>query len=100
MRCSYYPQSLAQIHERFGRSGARFGRVDPQLLFIPERPSLTGVTGAAHRSDRCRGSMGFASAEHLGELVVVPYYCCFEFGSVWSSIGLLGGFGISWLGPV
>jgi hypothetical protein len=85
--------------ERVGRSGVGFGGVDPRVLVIPERPSLTGVTGATHRSDRCRGSAGFASGERLGEFVVVPCCCCFEFESVWSSVGLFVGFGISWLGP-
>jgi hypothetical protein len=78
--------------ERFGRSGVGFGGVDPRVLFIPERPSLTG---AAHRSDRCRGSVGFASSEYLGESVVGPFCYYFEFGLVWSSIGLFGGFGVS-----
>jgi hypothetical protein len=83
MRCSYYLQSLAQIRgaiREFGSSGVGFGGVDPRVLFIPERPSLTGLTGAAHRSDRCRGSVGFASGEHVGEFAVVPCCCCFEFG--------------------
>jgi hypothetical protein len=40
--------------ERFGRSRVGFGGVDPRVLFIPEQPSLTGVTGVAHRSDRCK----------------------------------------------
>jgi hypothetical protein len=70
------------------------------VLFILERPSLTGLTGAAQRSDRCSGSVGFASGERLGEFVVVPCCCCFEFGSIWSSVGLFGGFGVSWLEPV
>jgi hypothetical protein len=83
--------------ERFERSGVGFGGVDLRVLFIPERPSLTGLTGAAHRSDRCRGSVGFALGERLGVFPVVPSSCCFEFGQFWSSIG---GFGISWLGPV
>jgi hypothetical protein len=72
-----------------------FGGVDPRVLFIPERPSLTDLIGAAHRSDRCRDSMGFASRERLGEFIVVPCCCCFEFGLVWSSVGLFGGIRIS-----
>jgi hypothetical protein len=52
------------------------------------------------RSDRCRGSVGFASDERLGEFVVAPCYYCFKLGSVWSSVGLFGGFGVSWLEPV
>jgi hypothetical protein len=63
----------------------------------PERPSLTGLTSATHRSDRCKGLIGFASGECLGEFSVVMCCCCFEFGSIWSSVGLFGGFGISWL---
>jgi hypothetical protein len=36
----------------------------------------------------------------LGEFVVVLCCYCFKFGSVWSSIGLFGRFGVSWLEPV
>jgi hypothetical protein len=59
MMCSYYPQSLAQILERFGKSGVGFGGVDPRVLFIP-RAQVTGLTGASHRSDRCRVLLSFA----------------------------------------
>jgi hypothetical protein len=76
------------------------GEVDPRALFIPERASLTGLTDAGHRSDRCRGLVGFALGERPCEFVVVPCCYCYEFGSVWSSVGLFGGFGISWLEPV
>jgi hypothetical protein len=31
----------------------------------------------------------------LDEFVVVSCYCCFEFGSVWSSVGLFGVLGLS-----
>jgi hypothetical protein len=86
--------------KRFGRSGVGFGGVDPRVLFIPEQPNLIGLTGAAHRSDWCRGSVGFASGERLGVFLIVSSCCCFEFGVFWSSVGLFGGFGISWLEPV
>jgi hypothetical protein len=39
------------------------------------------------RSDRCRGLVGFASGEHLGEFPVVMCCCYFEFSSVWNSEG-------------
>jgi hypothetical protein len=65
-----------------------------RVLFIPELPSLTGLTGAAHRYDRCISSVGFASSECLGEFIFVPCCCCFEFGLVWSSVGLFCGFGV------
>jgi hypothetical protein len=94
------PKVLHKSMEWFGRSRVAFGGVDPRILFIPERPSLTDLTGAAHRPDRCRRSVGFASGECLGEFVVVLCSYCFEFGSVWSSVGLFGGFGVSWLEPV
>jgi hypothetical protein len=45
----------------------------------------------------CIGSVGFALGERLGEFVVVSCCCCFDFGSVWISVGLFGGFGVSWL---
>jgi hypothetical protein len=41
-----------------------------------------------------RGSVGFASGDHLGEFVVVLCCCRFEFGFVWSSVGLFGEFGV------
>jgi hypothetical protein len=63
----------------------------------PERPCLTGLTGAAHRSDRFRDLVGFPSGEHLGEFVVVLCCCCFEFGSFWSLEGKVCAFGASWL---
>jgi hypothetical protein len=58
------------------------------------------VTGASHRCDRCRPLLGFRSGERLGEFAVV--LCCYysEFGSIWSSVGLFGRFGVSWLEPV
>jgi hypothetical protein len=65
------------------------------VLFIPERPSLIGLTGAAHRSDRCRGSVDFALGECLAEFVVVLCCYCFAFGSVWSSVGMFSGVGVS-----
>jgi hypothetical protein len=52
-----------------------------------ERPSLTGLIGATHRFDWCRGLVGFASGERLGEFSVVPCCCCFEFGLFWSPEG-------------
>jgi hypothetical protein len=66
----------------------------------PESPGHTGLTGASHRSDRCRPELGFCSGEHLGEFAVVHCCCCFEFGSVWSAVGLFGRFGVSSLEPV
>jgi hypothetical protein len=58
---------------------------------------LTGLTGASHWSDRCRLLVEFCSGERLGELPIVSCFCYFEFGLFWSSVGLFGGFGISWL---
>jgi hypothetical protein len=94
------PKVLHKSMEWFGRLGVGFWGLDPRVLFIPDRSSLTGLTGAAHKADRCRGSVGFASGEHLAEFVVVPCSGCSEFGSVWSSVGLFGGVGVSWLEPV
>jgi hypothetical protein len=50
----------------------------------PERPSLTGLTSVAHRFDRCRGLVGFATGECTSEFLVVPCCYCFESGSFWS----------------
>jgi hypothetical protein len=63
----------------------------------PERSILTGLTGAAHRSNRCRGLVGLASGEHLGEFSIILCCCCFEFGSFCSTEGQVRVFGASWL---
>jgi hypothetical protein len=70
------------------------------VLFISERPSMTGVTSAVHWSDWCRGSVDFASVERLGVFPILPSCCCFEFGLFWSSVTCFGGFGISLLRPI
>jgi hypothetical protein len=44
----------------------------------------------SHRSDRCSPLLGFCSGERLGVFAVVPCGCCFEFGLVWSLVGLFG----------
>jgi hypothetical protein len=54
------PKDLHKSVERFGRSGFGFGGVDPRVLFIPRSPGHTSLTGASHRSDRCRSLLGFA----------------------------------------
>jgi hypothetical protein len=83
MRCSYYPQSLVQVRERFGRSKFRFGGVDPRVLFIPSCPGYTGLTGALDRSDRCESLVGLASSEMV-DSCVFGSWCC------WSVLGLFG----------
>jgi hypothetical protein len=65
------------------------------VLFTPSCPGYTGLTGALDRSDQCESLVAFASGERLGVFVVVPCCCCFEFGSVWSLIGLFGVLGLS-----
>jgi hypothetical protein len=65
------------------------------VLFIPRYPGYTGLTGALDRSDQCESLVGFASGEHLGVFAVVPCSCCFEVGSVLSSVGLFGDLGLS-----
>jgi hypothetical protein len=44
--------------------------------------------------------VGFCSGERLGVFAVVLCCCCFEFGSVWRSVGLFGDLGAFRLGPV
>jgi hypothetical protein len=60
MRCSYYPQSPAQIRGAIRRSGVGFGGVDPRVLFILTSSGHTGLTGASHQSDRCKLLLGFS----------------------------------------
>jgi hypothetical protein len=43
---------------------------------------------------------GFCSGERLGVFAVVLCCRCFEFGSVWRSVGLCGDLGALRLGPV
>jgi hypothetical protein len=95
MRCSYYPQSLAQIRRAIRETRSWIWGSWPAGVVHPESPSHNSLTGASHRSDRCRPRLGFCSGEHLGVFAVVPYCCCFEFGSVWSSVGLFGVLGLS-----
>jgi hypothetical protein len=38
--------------EQFGKSRLGFGGADPRVLFIMRSPGHTGLTGAAHQSDR------------------------------------------------
>jgi hypothetical protein len=83
---------LRKSVEQFERSGVGFGGVDPQVLFNL-RAQVTPVWPV-------QTPVEFFPGEHLGEFVVVPCSCCFEFGSVWSSVGLFGRFGVSWLEPV
>jgi hypothetical protein len=95
MRCSYYPQSPAQIRGAIREIGGWIwgswpvGSVHPDEL-------------RSHQSDRClppvwpgQTPVGFCSGECLGEFVVVPCCCCFEFGTFWSSVGLFGVLGLS-----
>jgi hypothetical protein len=60
MRCSYYPQSLAQFCGAIREIGSWIWGVDPRVLFIPRSPGHTGLNGASHRSDRCQPLLGFA----------------------------------------
>jgi hypothetical protein len=100
MRCSYYPQSLAQIRGAIREIGSWIWGSSPAGVVHPESPGHTGLTSASYWSDRCRPQLGFCLCERLGEFAVVPCCCCFEFGSFWSSVGLFGRFGVSWLEPV
>jgi hypothetical protein len=69
--------------ERIGRSGVRFGGVDPRVLFIPSYPGYNGLTGALDRSDRCEPFVGFASGELVNPCVFGLWY--------WSVLGSFGG---------
>jgi hypothetical protein len=83
LRCPTIPKVLCESVERIGRSGVRFGGVDPWVLFIPSCPGLTGLTGATDRSDRCKPLVGFS----LGDLhdPCVFWLCC-----CWSVLGRFG----------
>jgi hypothetical protein len=82
MRCSYYPQSLAQIHGAIREVGSWIWGSWPAGAVRPESSCHTGLTGA----DSCWVLLGWTFG---------CVRCCFEFGSVWSSVGLFGRFGVS-----
>jgi hypothetical protein len=54
MRCSYYPQSFAQIHGAIQEIGSWIWGSWPAGAVHPESSGHTGLTGASHQSDRCR----------------------------------------------
>jgi hypothetical protein len=54
------PKVLFKSVERFGRSKFGFGGVDPRVLFIPNCPGYTALTGALDRCDRCNPWWVFA----------------------------------------
>jgi hypothetical protein len=86
--------------ERFGRSRFGFGGVDPRVLFIPSYPGYTGLTGALDRSDRCNPWWVFARVNVWVCSLLFLCCNCFEFGSVWRSVGLFGDLGAFRLRPV
>jgi hypothetical protein len=71
MRCSYYPQSLVEIRGAIWEIGSWFWGSCPVGAVHPELPDLTGLTGAAHQPDRCKGYVAFASDECLVEFPIV-----------------------------
>jgi hypothetical protein len=79
MRCSYYPQSLAQICGAIWEIGSWIRGSCPAGVVHPDSSSHIGLTGAAHWSDRCRLLVEFCSGEHRSEFPVVSCWCYFEF---------------------
>jgi hypothetical protein len=51
MRCSYYPQSLAQVRGAIWEIEVWIGGVDPRVLFTLSCLGYTGLTGANHLWD-------------------------------------------------
>jgi hypothetical protein len=100
MRCSYYPQSLAQIRGAIQEIRSWILGSSPMGAVHPESAGHTSLTGASHRSDRYRPQLGFCSGERLGKFAVVPVWLLLQ---VWVSLELgrsvwcLGAF---WLEPV
>jgi hypothetical protein len=83
MRCSYFPQSLAQVRGSIREIEVWIWGVDPLVLFIPTSSGHTGPTGASHQSDWCRPLLGFA---------LVNVWVCLLLSRVAavSSLGLFG----------
>jgi hypothetical protein len=95
MRYSYCPQSLVQTCGAIREIGSWIWGSSPAGVIHPESSSHTSLTGASHRSDRCILVVELCLGERHGEFLAILCCRCFEFGSVWSSVGLFGGFGIS-----
>jgi hypothetical protein len=53
----------------------------------------------SHLSDRCRLQLSFARV-NVWVSSMLPRVAIVRVGSVWSSVGLFGRFGISWFEPV
>jgi hypothetical protein len=70
MRCSYYPQSLAQIRGAIREIGSWIWGVDSQTLFIPSCLGMSDLTGALDRSDRCESLVGFVSGNYRFHVVL------------------------------
>jgi hypothetical protein len=88
MRCSYYPQSLAQIHGAIREIGSWIWGSWPTGVVHPEMPRRD-------RSDRCSRSVwpvlalcGICLEELLCSCGVVLFFCCLVLGSF--GIVLLG----------
>jgi hypothetical protein len=60
MRCSCYPQSLAQICGAIREIRSWIWGSWPAGVVHPESSGHTGLTGASHRSDRCRLLLSFS----------------------------------------
>jgi hypothetical protein len=60
MRCSYYPQSLAQICGAIQEIESWIWGSWPAGVVHLKRPSLTGLTGTVHRSDQCKALLVFS----------------------------------------
>jgi hypothetical protein len=92
MRCSYYPQSLAQIRGAIREIGSWIWGVDPRVLFIP-RAQATPVWPV-------QTPVGFLLGWTFGSV-----RCCFVLLLFWVWVSLefgrlFGRFGVSWLEPV
>jgi hypothetical protein len=78
MRCSHYPQSLAQV----------CGAI--RLLFIPSCPGLTGLTGVCHLWDLPR--VNYLTRVFLGRGVAGRFLICSEgFASVCEGLFFIAG---------
>jgi hypothetical protein len=83
MRCSYYPQSLAQVRGPIREIKVWIWGSWPAGAVHPKLPRLTDLTSVRDRSDWCRPFVGFASGELL-DLCVFGSWCC------WSVLDLFG----------
>jgi hypothetical protein len=74
------PKSYANPWSESGDQGLDLRELTCGLLFIPCCPSLTGLTSASHRSDRCKALVIFPLGERPSSCGFGPWFCWLVLG--------------------